>query len=367
MNAATQIFRDEAMARARQLDLSGDRSLPLFGLPCSVKETFGLAGQEVTAGSLRMAPQAHAEDAAIVGRLKAAGAVVIARSNVPEFAMTAESSNPRFGRTSNPLDLGRVAGGSSGGEGALVGSGGSAFGVGSDILGSIRIPAAFCGVVGFKPHSRAVDQRGTWPTVTGNTRSWLALGPLTRSVRDAELVYNVIAEHRVPPPSGAAGRLVVPRNFPLTMRERCIEQALAAATRALVNQGYREDPQDFSATRHLYLQIPKLILDDFYDDWIRLLSSPAHGRFSPLKELLAQLAGKPTIDGGLLRWTLLGPLLKPRSAAKVGHLAAQFADARSRFHAMLGSDGVMVLPTLGLLAPRHGQMNKQSLKPGVMA
>jgi len=365
MNGATHIFREEAMAQAQQLDRSGDKFLPLFGLPCSVKETFGLAGQQVTAGSLRMAPAAHTQDAEIVRRLKAAGAVVIARSNVPEFAMTAESHNLRYGRTSNPLDLHRVAGGSSGGEGALVGSGGSAFGVGSDILGSIRIPAAFCGVVGFKPHSGAVNTRGTWPAVTGNTQSWLALGPLTRSVRDAELVYNVIADRPVAALADAGGRLVVPQNFPLTMRERSIERALSAATKALLNQGYREDQQDFRSTRGLYLQIPKLILDDFYDDWIRLLSSPQHGRFSPLKELLAQLTGKPTIDSGLLRWTLLGPLLKPRSAAKVTDIAAQFVDARTRFHAMLGVDGVMVLPTLGLLAPKHGQMNKLSLRPGV--
>ncbi len=365
MNAATQIFREKAITQARQLDQFGNRTLPLFGLPCSVKETFGLAGQQVTAGSLRMEPVAHTEDAEIVRRLKAAGAVVIARSNVPEFAMTAESSNPRFGRTSNPLDLSRVAGGSSGGEGALVGAGGSAFGVGSDILGSIRIPAAFCGVVGFKPHSGAVDQRGTWPTVTGNTRSWLALGPLTRSVRDAELVYNVIADRPSATSSGAIGRLVVPQNFPLTMREQSIERALTAASQVLLQSGYREDPQDFSDTRSLYLQIPKLILDDFYDDWLRLLSSAQYGRFSPLKELLAQVMGKPTIDAGLLRWTLIGPLLKPRSAARVADIAGAFADARTRYHAMLGADGVMVLPTLGLLAPRHGQMNKQSLKPGV--
>ncbi|NYE59949.1 Asp-tRNA(Asn)/Glu-tRNA(Gln) amidotransferase A subunit family amidase [Duganella sp. 1224] len=364
MNGATHIFRDQAMALARQMDQAGDRSLPLFGLPCSVKETFGLAGQQVTAGSLRMAPETHAEDAEIVRRLKAAGAIVIARSNVPEFAMTAESSNPRFGRTSNPLDLRRVAGGSSGGEGALVGSGGSVFGVGSDILGSIRIPAAFCGVVGFKPHAGAVNPRGTWPTVSGNTRSWLALGPLTRSVRDAELVYNVIAERPVAAAS-APGRLIAPRNFPLTMRAPCIELALAAATGALLGEGYREEAHDFADTRQLYLQIPKLILDDFYTDWLRLLSNERHGRYSPFTELLAQLIGKPTVDAGLLRWTLIGPLLRPRSAAKVWEMAARFADARTRYHAMLGTDGVIVLPTLGLLAPRHGQMNKLSLKPGI--
>ena len=160
----------QALAQARLLDATGDRSLPLFGLPCSVKETFAIAGEPLTAGSMRMTPQVPTEDARIVRRLKEAGAIVMARSNVPEFAMTAESVNPRYGRTRNPLDVDRVAGGSSGGEGALVGSGASVFGVGSDILGSIRIPAAFCGVVGFKPHSGAVDQSGTWPVVTGNTR-----------------------------------------------------------------------------------------------------------------------------------------------------------------------------------------------------
>jgi Asp-tRNA(Asn)/Glu-tRNA(Gln) amidotransferase A subunit family amidase len=365
LNAATQIFRDQALSQARQLDLSGDRSLPLFGLPCSVKETFGLAGEQVTAGSVRMQPELHQQDAEIVRRLKAAGAIVIARSNVPEFAMTAESSNPRYGLTNNPLDPTRVAGGSSGGEGALVGSGSSVFGVGSDILGSIRIPAAFCGVVGFKPHSGAVDKRGTWPTVRGNTKSWLGLGPLTRSVRDAELVYNVIADQPLTAPAELGGRLVVPRGFPLTMKEPCIAAALDCATKALLNEGYAEDARDFGDVCHLYLQIPKLILDDFYGDWIRLLSSPEHGRFSPLKELWAQLTGKPTIDSGLLKWMLIAPLLKPRSETQVHTIAATFTRARIHYQSLLGADGIMVLPTLGLLPPEHGKMNRLSLKPGV--
>lgn len=363
INGATHIFAEQALAQAAQLDGDGDQSLPLFGMPCSVKETFGVAGELVTAGSLRMQPQPHAEDAEIVRRLKAAGAVVIARSNVPEFAMTGESTNLRYGRTNNPLDVSRVAGGSSGGEGALVGAGCSVFGVGSDILGSIRIPAAFCGVVGFKPHSGAVDTRGTWPQVTGNTRSWLALGPLTRSVRDAELVYNVIADQPAPQAT-PGGRLIAPAGLPLNMQQPCIAAALAAARGALLQDGYREEQQDFADTRQLYLNIPKLILDDFYDDWIRLLSSQA-GRFSPFKELLAQLLGKPTVDNGLLQWMLIAPIMKTRCKAKITAIAEGYASARARYQSMLGADGILVLPTLGLLAPPHGKMNRQSLKPGV--
>lgn len=365
LNAATSIFHEPALAEARRLDLEGDRSLPLFGLPCSVKETFGLAGQQVTAGSQRMAPEPHAQDAEIVRRLKAAGAVVIARSNVPELAMTAESTNPRYGRTNNPLAPDRVAGGSSGGEGALVGSHSSVFGVGSDILGSIRIPAAFCGVVGFKPHSAAVDGAGTWPTVTGNTRTWLGLGPITRSVRDARLVYNVIAREPLAAGDQAGGRLVLPGGFPLTIQDACIGQALATARAALVGGGYREQAQDFSDVRHLFLQIPKIILDDFYDTWIRLLTTQGQAPFSPWRELAAQLLRRPTIDNGLLTWMLIAPLMKPRRPSTVARIAAEYARARARYDAMLGADGVMVLPTLGLLAPHHGKMNRQSLKPGV--
>ena len=365
INGATHIFRDQALAQARLLDASGDRSLPLFGLPCSIKETFAMSGEMLTAGSARMAPQVPGEDARIVRRLKEAGAIVVARSNVPEFAMTAETTNPRYGRTNNPLDVHRVAGGSSGGEGALVGAGASVFGVGSDILGSIRIPAAFCGVVGFKPHSGAVDQRGTWPVVAGNTRSWLGVGPLTRSVRDAQLVYDVIATQPVAATPPAPGRLVMPRGFPLAMREPCMAEALAAARTALLEVGYRPEAQDFSDVPYLYSQIPKLILDDFYDGWLRMLSTPAAGRFSPWAELLRQLLKKATIDEGLLRWMLIAPLMKPRSAVTVNTIAARFAEARSRYQALLATDGVMVLPTLGLLAPAHGQMNRLSLKPGV--
>jgi Asp-tRNA(Asn)/Glu-tRNA(Gln) amidotransferase A subunit family amidase len=366
LNAATAIFHDAALAEARRLDSTGDTALPLFGLPISVKETFGLAGAQVTAGSRRMTPEHHAHDAEIVRRLKAAGAIVIARSNVPELAMTAESTNPRYGRTNNPLAPDRVAGGSSGGEGALVGSGSSVFGVGSDILGSIRIPAAFCGVVGFKPHSGAVDGRGTWPTVTGNTRTWLGLGPITRSVRDARLVYDIIAT--TPLAAGTVaqgGRLVTPDAMPMTIADPCIAAALAAARTALLGAGYREDRHDFSEVRHLFLQIPKVILDDFYGDWIRLLSTPGGAHFSPWREALAQVVGQPTIDSGLLTWMLIAPLMKPRSQAAVTRIAESYADARTRYHALLGEDGVMVLPTLGLLAPHHGKMNRQSLKPGV--
>ncbi|MBA5635941.1 amidase [Duganella sp. LX20W] len=365
INGATHIFTEQALAEARELDRHGNKDLPLFGLPCSVKETFCMAGQDVTAGSMRMQPEHHLQDAEVVRRLRQAGAVIIARSNIPEFAMTGESTNLRFGRTNNPLDVDRVAGGSSGGEGALVGSGASAFGVGSDILGSIRIPAAFCGVVGFKPHSGGVDKTGTWPVVTGNTRTWLGIGPLTRSVRDAQLVYNVITDHPVAEPARTGGRLITPHGFPLRVQQGCISDALSAARTALLEQSFTEERRAFTDIGSLYLKIPKLILDDFHHQWLDMLSHPPGRRFSLLNELVAQLRGKPTIDRGLLMWLLIAPFMKPRSRKQVQAVARQFDEARAHYQSLLGEDGILVLPTLGLLAPRHGEMNRLSLKPGI--
>ena len=211
LNAATQILREQALEQART-----PRPGPLSGLPITLKETYALAGEQVTIGSARMPPIACAEDAPVVQKLRAAGAIVVARSNVPEFVMNAETNNLRFGRSNNPIDPRRTCGGSSGGEGALVGSGASPLGFGTDILGSIRIPAAFCGVVGFRPHSGAIDKRGVWPVSGPFFESWNGLGPLARSVRDARLAYNVMAEQPLPAPATVAGlRVLQPRGFGL--------------------------------------------------------------------------------------------------------------------------------------------------------
>ena len=361
VNAATHIFKQEAIDLAQSLDQSGDKELPLFGLPCTIKETFGIAGEEITAGSIRMTPEQCTQDAEIVKRLKAAGAVVIARSNLPEFAMTGESTNLRFGRCNNPHDISRVAGGSSGGEGALVGSGASVFGVGSDILGSIRIPAAFCGTVGFKPHSGAIDKTGTWPVVTGNTSNWLALGPLTRSVRDARLIYNVVAQEPVANTAEAFKQQIIPQGFPIKYRQSCIEMAVDAARKALEGSGVPMKNEPFSDISKLFLMMTKIVIDDFYNDWIKGLSSPTAGKFSVIKECFSQLVGKPTIDRGLLNWILLRPIKKIRNNTARNKIVTSFSDAQKHYQNLLGDDRVIILPTLGLLAPKHKGFNRSSL------
>ena len=139
--------------RSGQVDFG---SKPLFGVPCTIKEFIKVKGMPHTGGLVSCADNIATEDAEVVQRIRRAGAVVMATSNVPEGGMWMETFNKIRGRTNNPWNLSRTAGGSSGGEAALVSTGASPFGIGSDIAGSIRIPAGFCGTTGHKPSGRRV-------------------------------------------------------------------------------------------------------------------------------------------------------------------------------------------------------------------
>ncbi len=224
LNAATQVFRDKALAEAHNPTPG-----PLSGLPITLKETFGIENCEVTMGSRRMRPIQCAEDSEPVKKLRAAGAIVIARSNVPEFVMTVETDNLLYGRTNHPADSTRTCGGSSGGEGTLVGSGCSPLGFGTDILGSIRVPSCLCGIVGFRPHSGAVDKTGVWPVSGEFFETWNGIGPLARSVRDVRLAYNIIAHQSLPNPADVTDlRLIVPNGFRLKYKLKRILDAMGA-------------------------------------------------------------------------------------------------------------------------------------------
>ena len=148
VNAVTARRFEQARAEARAADQArarGEPLPPLHGIPCSIKEFFAVEGMPWTGGLRARADVVASADAVAVRRLRKAGAIVVCTSNVPEGGLWMETYNDLYGRTSNPWDPKRTSGGSSGGEGALVGSGATPFGLGSDVGGSIRIPAAFCG------------------------------------------------------------------------------------------------------------------------------------------------------------------------------------------------------------------------------
>jgi fatty acid amide hydrolase 2 len=180
-------------ATADALVAKGGDVPPLTGVPFTVKEYFDVEGMPASGGLWSRRERIAPSDATVVRRLRAAGAIVLGVSNVPEGGLWLETYNAIYGRTNNPWDRRRTSGGSSGGEGALVGSGASPFGIGSDIGGSIRIPAAFCGCVGHKPTGGLVPNTGQFPGQLGPTSKFLGTGPLTRRVEDLWPILRIIA------------------------------------------------------------------------------------------------------------------------------------------------------------------------------
>ncbi len=185
--------RAEALQARERLAGTPDDLPPFHGVPCTIKEFFQVAGMPRTAGLVARKGRIEQRDATAVARLRAAGFIVMGVTNVPEGGLWMETTNLVYGRTNNPWDLTRTPGGSSGGEAALVASGASPVGLGSDIGGSIRIPAAMCGTIGHKPSGGLIPNSGQFPDFIDDTLQYLGTGPLCRSARDLPALLSVLA------------------------------------------------------------------------------------------------------------------------------------------------------------------------------
>src|SRR5712692_6705632 len=196
LNAFVHIDEQAAREQARRAEQAvrrGDELGSLHGVPVSVKSCIDVAGWPCPAGSLLRKSYVASQDAVLVARLKAAGAIVIGNTNTPEFLMAYETDNLVSGKTSNPWDLSRSAGGSSGGEAAAIAAGCSMGGVGSDGGGSIRVPAHFCGICGLKPTPGRIPATGHFPPGAG-AFSWIGVvGPMARTIADVRLLFEAMA------------------------------------------------------------------------------------------------------------------------------------------------------------------------------
>jgi amidase len=195
LNAIVTLAPD-ALERAREAAnavMRGDAIGPLHGVPLTIKDTIATAGLRTTSGSVLRAAYVPEKDAGAVARLKAAGAIILGKTNTAEMAMDYTADNPVFGRTNNPYDHSRTPGGSSGGEAAAIASGMSPGGLGSDLAGSIRIPSHFCGIVGLKPGTGRIPGSGQFPPDAGPYALGSSIGPMARSVEDLHLLFSVLA------------------------------------------------------------------------------------------------------------------------------------------------------------------------------
>ena len=254
LNTYIRVMPDQARAAARQAEreiADGGWRGPLHGVPIGIKDLFDVAGVPTTMGSIILRDNVPDLDATVVSHLKAAGAVILGKHNLHEFAFGITSENPHFGAVHNPWSLDRVPGGSSGGTAAAVAAGLCAGGLGSDTGASIRAPASFCGVVGLKPTYGRVSRAGALPLAWSLDHA----GPLARSVADCAILLQAIAGHdardhassveAVPDFSadlarGAAGlRVGVPREYFFEIVEPEVERLVRLAIATLEQLGAR--------------------------------------------------------------------------------------------------------------------------------
>ena len=221
IHAFLEVF-DDALAQADEADrkIAGGVDLPLLGISVAIKDNMLMKGKRATAGSKILEGFVAPYDSTAVKKLKEAGAVIIGRTNMDEFAMGSSTENSAYGVTKNPHDLARVAGGTSGGSAAAVAADMVIVAVGSDTGGSIRQPAAFCGVVGLKPTYGRISRSGLIAYVS----SFDQIGPLAKTVSDAETIYRtlkgqdsmdstVISEHTYPINKKFSKTIGIPREF----------------------------------------------------------------------------------------------------------------------------------------------------------
>ena len=246
LNAVITLDAEHASQRAREADdalARGEVWGPLHGVPFTLKDAHATAGVRTTAGFPPLADYVPKEDGAVAARLKAAGGILIGKTNVPVLLADFQTSNPIFGRTNNPWDTARTPGGSSGGAAAALASGMTPFEVGTDLSASIRLPAHFCGVFGLKPTERRVPLTGLIPGLPGPRplRIMSTIGPMARSVEDLALLYRIVAgpdgrDTEVPPVPVDTPAGIDLRNVRIAVAPTFPSIPIAAEIRAAVSQ-----------------------------------------------------------------------------------------------------------------------------------
>ena len=368
INAVVANRFTEARGEAKQLDRELLRRPPgalppFFGVPFTVKELISVEGMPFTAGVVARRGEVGVEDAPLVARLRNAGGIPLGVTNVSEAGLWLESHNRVYGRTNNPHDPRCIAGGSSGGEGAIIAAGGSPMGVGADIGGSIRNPSFFNGICGHKPSGGLLPSVGHWPPAVGRRGRYCVSGPMARRVEDLVTMMEVFSPeedpHRDPgrPPFRRA-RGLEPREVPvyyfesngLTRVDREVADAQRAAVDALARRGFRVErwrPRALFRSVELWTTLVAGSAEDtvrellgngapipLVREWTRLPFGRARHPFYSL--LMATAEGI----------TATSP---PRARALEGRRDALRAEIEHK----LGERGVLICPPYPRPAPRH--------------
>jgi Asp-tRNA(Asn)/Glu-tRNA(Gln) amidotransferase A subunit family amidase len=358
LNAFVQVDAKAALQAARDAEtqaMDGNKLGALHGVPISIKSSINVAGLLCESGTRLRAGFVPTQDAPLVARLRAAGAIVLGVTNTPELLMAWETDNLLYGRTNNPWDLERTPGGSSGGEAAAIASGMSAGGVGSDGGGSIRVPAHFCGICGLKPTPGRIPATGHYPASAGPFALIGVVGPMARTVADLKALFEVMqgpdvgdtCAARIParrPGDDEVRKLRVgyfedDGRTPVTAE---IRAALRKAAEALRSAGFQVDrfqPEGLEEARQLwhkfFVVAGGMLLRPMFRD--------RESRLSPiLKQFLESSAAEPALTGEALL-----------------HAWIERDELRARFLAQMERYPILLCPAAAIPAFRHGERSWQ--------
>jgi amidase len=337
LNAFVVVLADEARRSAKAAEsvlARRENPGPLHGIPVTVKDSFDMQGLPTLCGSRFRLGHRASRDSGAVARLKRAGAIILGKTNCPEFLMNYETDNYITGRTNNPWNAGYTPGGSSGGEAAAIAAFCSAGGIGSDGGGSIRLPAHFCGIAGLKPTPGRVSGVGHFPVI-GNPGGLLGVaGPMARNARDLRLLFESLAGYDSEDPFSAPVTLHQPRldRFRVGVMEQFyavpVEEPVAAAVRkaaeTLTSMGFRAEPfaprgleRAPNVWSFLFAELPASVVRELFAGreaeahWTGVeLFDRVKGRPEPTgKEVLEKLAVRDRMRASLIRQMREFPVL----------------------------------------------------------
>ncbi|WP_249308286.1 amidase [Lederbergia citrea] len=327
----------------------------LIGVPFSMKEAFDVSGMKTTGGLMHRRDTIAQHDAEVVAKLRAEGAIILGKTNTPGLCFCQESDNKLYGRTNNPWNIDKTAGGSSGGEAALIAVGGAAAGIGSDIGGSIRFPSHFNGVIGFKSGKGKVSQHGSFPAVEHPLQERMfGIGPISKTIADTKLIYNIIAKEAAPQANLEEFKIeILPKtSYPLTHE-----------TAILMNKIREKLRRSLQIEEHIppYFQESAVIWQEAMSiDGGKTTAEAAlmHRSLNPAKEFLKEkLTGKSDYHY-YLSWALIGTRLFKPSAKRVQEIERTIL-AGDQFLREYLKKRILILPVYHRTAPNHGDLYRE--------
>lgn len=368
LNAVVFDLASSARAMAREADAAKERGAdlgPLHGVPCTIKESFAMPGTPFTSGLVARIGVRTDETATAVGRLLDAGAIPMGKTNISELCMWMEGNNKVYGRTNNPYDPSRIAGGSSAGEGAIIGAGGSPFGLGSDIGGSIRMPAFFNGVFGHKPTGGLIPNTGQYPLAENDSARYCTTGPLARSAEDLRLLIDIMRgpdgrcpgarEMRFGDPGAvdlSSLRVLHIRDDGKSRVHPELRRVQDEAARALESCGATLIETRFPKLERSFEIWASMLASGGGESFAELMGEGKDGGFKIGRELGRFALG---ISDHTLPALVLAALETATSSmeARQKELVQLGLELRAELSEALGEDGIMLYPSHPVPAPRH--------------